>query len=253
MLADPNTSDECGKTPLMEAACAGDFDLCCLLISHRADPAQDDHGGLTAAHYATHHATSHPEVLELLNGRRVWHFGVPARCRPTAHPTLVDFTLDRLEALITAWDLPAGVEVDQAVREFEEAVEAEPGRGGCGAALLAWNRDGQLLLDLCHCPTPGGGTADAVAWLIAARASVNVANALGETPLALAARCTASGGWPRGEDAVAALLAARADPNAGDRGGNTPLMEAYTAGHLGLCARLLAAGAEGLVALEHRI
>lgn len=61
----PNTSDERGWTPLMEAAHWGNIDTVQLLLEHGADPSRTTNNGTNVADAAR--AGGHPEVLPILD------------------------------------------------------------------------------------------------------------------------------------------------------------------------------------------
>lgn len=69
--ADPNAGDDQGETPLMEAACVGNLELCRALLAGRADPCQTSSFGLTAVD------VSSPEVASLLNKAKASSPDVP--------------------------------------------------------------------------------------------------------------------------------------------------------------------------------
>ncbi|CAE7346898.1 unnamed protein product [Symbiodinium natans] len=60
--ADPNWQDSQGETPLMEAACAGDLELCQALAEARADILHESGSGASALGFAA----EHPTVLRFL-------------------------------------------------------------------------------------------------------------------------------------------------------------------------------------------
>mmetsp|Transcript_28877 Transcript_28877/g.87035 ORF Transcript_28877/g.87035 Transcript_28877/m.87035 type:complete len:288 (+) Transcript_28877:20-883(+) len=66
MRADPNTRNVLDETPLMEAACTGDVELCSMLLSFNADVMVVSRSGLVAADFAG----DQPRVWELLSGQR---------------------------------------------------------------------------------------------------------------------------------------------------------------------------------------
>mmetsp|Transcript_139153 Transcript_139153/g.242155 ORF Transcript_139153/g.242155 Transcript_139153/m.242155 type:complete len:399 (+) Transcript_139153:44-1240(+) len=258
MRADPNTGDLMDETPLMEAACAGDIHLCTLLLDSNADAMKVSRSGLIALDFSD----SYPEIAQLLktgprrevNGVNGESPGEAAKADGQyAGNARTEWAMDLLQAALEHQGA-RGEKADAAVKALQIAVDADEGAVSCGVALQSRNRDGRLLLQLCQVPTKEGTTAEAVKWLIHAEADVNVTNAMGETPLALAVRASCNvTGVLGGALMVSSLLQARANPNRGNERGETPLMDAVCSGDAKMCSLLLDAGAEALVSEDYRI
>lgn len=264
--ADPDMGDIMDETPLMEAACAGDFDLCKLLLSFGADANKVSRSGLIATDFTD----SYPEIEQLLkmglrrsdmNGLEEGLLDKAAEdleqpCGQYAGNAKTEWALDLLQATLEHQGT-CTEKADAAVRALQVAVDADSGAVSYGVALQSRNGDGQLFLQLCQAPNARDATVDAVKWMIRAKADIDVTNALGQTPLALAVwtfcKTRAESGDLKtsnlqgGMSVVHALLQARADPNRGDGRGETPLMEAVCSGNAEMCTALLDAGAEALV------
>lgn len=282
MRADPNVGDNMDETPLMEAACVGDFDLCKLLLDATADANMVSRMGLIAADFTD----SFPLVRELLTssstmpnvdmelqsplalaeevGSQQGQATYADNCRTVQALNELQAALSSSGAIV---EEAAGQRIDSAVSWLQAIIEADlkaadvfradTMANACGAALQARNAGGQLLLQLCQALSTASLAAEAVLWLIAAGAQPNVKNAFGEPALVLAVRAAnAKRHTPLGSTSVqvaSALLQAQADPNLGNAQGATPLMEAVCHGHKELCCLLFSAGAEALVAKEYMI
>mmetsp|Transcript_7258 Transcript_7258/g.15712 ORF Transcript_7258/g.15712 Transcript_7258/m.15712 type:complete len:523 (+) Transcript_7258:139-1707(+) len=332
LRADPNIGNSNDETPLMEASCAGDLDVCRLLLHFRAEVLSASRRGLTALDFAS----GQSEVEELLRTRRygpetvdvvatedsiqavattfqdVEQKGTEEAAeaveaqgsRDEASGGSDSHSLDQapwaLDELVSALEHSetaaarcdarschaASRRASSAVRRFESAIIADiAGVEGetrarepwwppitslhgadivteeiCGAALQSRNQGGKLLLQLGQSALPDKHLADAVRWLITAKAHSDVANERGDTALAMAVRA-GSKVLPQAEaeaagrtEIVKVLLEARADPNIGNKeDASLPLMEAVCLGDTEMCALLLDAGSRFLVRQEYQI
>ena len=82
--ADPNPVDKSGRTPLMQAAEAGEANITHLLLEWGADPSLVDAQGRTALDLAAHR----PEIIALLSTAQGATQGIPASSPPLRPPDL---------------------------------------------------------------------------------------------------------------------------------------------------------------------
>jgi ankyrin repeat protein len=178
--ADPNPVDKSGRTPLMQAAEAGEADITRLLLEWGADPSLVDAQGRTALDLAAYR----PEIIALLSAAQGATQGIPASSPPLRPP---DLSLQPpLHRAARRSDL---TEVQRLLAQGAE-VDARNARGDTALMIAA-----------------GRGHVDIVRSLLAAGADVQAENGVGETAWVLAVTLNEN------DETVAALRAAGARPD----------------------------------------
>lgn len=235
--AEPGHADALsGETALMEAACRGELGISRLLLEAGADPAQKNSHGLTARDLAAEGGQR--RVADLLRAAQACPAGVDP------------------EILVRARPLWAAVEACKA----DEARECLRSLGLDGAEAAARTTTGlrgggRTLLHVCAA-FAGNAEAEGIATaLLEAGARVDVRDAEGRRPLALAVEAAlaagmsdtgGSGAWAAELGTVRALLAAGAPPEIDESEDPTSAFASSLSSPLGaaLCDLLRAFGAD---------
>ena len=238
------------RTPLIEAARAGDATRAVALLAENADPRAAEPDGTTALHWAASGAAI--EIVELLLAA-----GADASAANRYGVTPLALAAESGDAAVVAALLGAGADPNTATPEGETVLmlAARTGRvdvldrllaaGANVAATESWRRQTALMWAAAE------NHAAAVTRLLAAGASIEARSGGGLTPLLFAVR--------EGHiDATRTLLAGGADINAGINdttartgsyepaasGHTSPLALAVINAHYELAAALLDAGAD---------
>jgi uncharacterized protein len=268
--ADPNISDEIGRTPVMTAAKFASMKMLDLLLSHAADVTRTDHHGRTVLHWAATGQHSDANVIKAffrtkpvvtcplrhpkerpiacaarsrrLSARRC--FCGLCRRQPRARHVMKTGVVEdeRASALATAMTRGSKSMNDDRLRNVAMAID-EHDVSRLRDVLLSgvdanarMDHPNQLPLHAAVHEVVEGAPMELVRQLIDFNADVNMPSALGFLPLGIAV----SEGR---NDLVKLLLEAGANPNARNAEGELPLHIAVDRGDVDACILLLKHGA----------